>query len=307
MIRQMIKLAPFLATISIINVFLQSCIYHPNISDAKGFFSKLTKTIHLLALTMLAISFIGCSTVPHGRLHPETNISDTSIGKAYDDVFHKYHIVHEYGLHMRKMRSERMELGFQYTDSDLTDKSKSQQWKEYDVTYRPVNKNHSLPYAGLFFSRIDFKFHEAIGRGAKLENNLWLAGLMKQLLRNNREALSLLSHENLLKVRMPPKNIRLAFMRVSYVPREDADMNAGLWKREILNAEYLPPMSLNSENLKALLKKLNVTSKKEKESYPKMLEILKDIRAFLESVESHLIVNGILVASLLIMMRLRRY
>lgn len=166
MIRQMIKLSPFIATISIINVFLQSCISHPNVADAKGFFTRITKIIHLLAMTMVAISLVGCSTVPHGRLHPETNISNTTIGKAYYAVFYKYHFVHEYGLHLRKMRSERLELGFQYTDSeDLKVKPK---WKEYDITYRPVNKNHSMPYAGLFFSRIDFKFHEAVGKGAKV-------------------------------------------------------------------------------------------------------------------------------------------
>lgn len=116
---------------------------------------------------MVAISLVGCSTVPHGRLHPETNISNTTIGKAYDDVFNKFHIVHEYGLHLRKMRSERLELGFQYTDAEDLEKVKPK-WNEYDVAYRPVNKNHSMPYAGLYFSRIDFKFHEAVGKGAKV-------------------------------------------------------------------------------------------------------------------------------------------
>ena len=306
MLRQMIKLSPFIATITVINVFLQSCVYHPTVLSSKGFFAKITKIIHLLALTMLAISLIGCSTVPHGKLHPETNISSTSIGKAYDEVFHKYHVVHEYGLHLGKMRSERMELGFQYTDSDLLEQSKPKQWKDYYVTYRPVNKNHSLPYAGLFFSRIDFKFHEAVGRGAKLENNLWLAGFMKQLLRNNRAALLLLSHQNLAKVRMPPNFVRLGFLRVSYDPKKNA-ANNGLWQRQILNADYLPPMNLSSEKLKALLKSLNIMDKKEKEAYPKLLETLKQIRFYFEATDPHIVINGIIVASLLIMMRLRKY
>lgn len=305
-LRQMIKLAPFIATISIINVFLQSCISHPTISEAKGFFAKLSKIIHLLALTMVAISLIGCSTVPHGKLHPETNISNTTIGKAYDDVFNKHHIVHEYGLHLRKMRSERLELGFQYTDSDILDEAKPKQWKEYDIAYRPVNKNHSLPYAGLYFSRVDFKMSEAVGKGAKLEKSLWLAGLVKQLLRNSRAALMLLGHENLLKVKMPPKYIRVAFMRVSYVARKDADKNSGLWTRKILNAEFLPPMSLTSESLKVLLEKLNISKKRDKEAFPKLLDGLRQTRIFLEAVDGHLVVNGIVIASLLVMMRIRR-
>lgn len=117
----------------------------------------------------------------------------------------------------------------------------------------------------------------------------------------------LMGHENLLKVKMPPKFIRVAFMRVSYVPREDAAKNAGLWTRKILNTEYLPPMNLFGKNLKDLLEKLHPTIKKEKETYPKLLEALKQTRVFLEAANGHLVVNGILIASLLIMMRLRRH
>jgi hypothetical protein len=306
MIRQMIKLSPFIATISIINVFLQSCISHPNIVGTKGFFAKLSKIIHLLALTMVAISLLGCSTVPHGKLHPETNILNTTIGKAYEDYFLKYHVVHEYGMHLQRMRSERLELAFQYTDAENLEKGKPK-WKEYDVTYRPVNKNHSLPFAGLYFSRIDFKFHLATGKGAKLEKNMWLAGLMKQLLRNNRAALMLLGHENLMKVRMPPKFVRVAFVRVSYVPREDVNKNAGLWTRKILNAEYIPPMSLTDPKLADMLKNLNISKKKEKETYPKLLETLKQTRIFLEAADGHFVVNGVFMASVMIMLRLRKY
>ncbi|CRL02212.1 CLUMA_CG015063, isoform A [Clunio marinus] len=306
-IHQMIKLSPFIMTISILNVFLQSCIAHPEITSAKGFFGKLSKIIHLLALTMIAISLVGCSTVPHGRLHPDTNISNTTIGKVYNDVFLKYHIVHEYGLHLRNMRSERLELGIQYTNNEKIDQTTPKQWKEYDVTYRPVNQNHSMPYAGLYLSRIDFKFFEAVGKGAKLENNLWLASLIKQLLKNNRAALKLLGHENLLKMKMPPKHIRVIFMKVSYVPREDADKNNGLWMRKILNAEYLPPMSITSNELDELVNKLRIPKKKEKETYPKLLNFLKQTRMFLEVADGHFLVNGIILASFLIMFRLKKY
>jgi hypothetical protein len=303
-LRQMVKLSPFVVTISIINVFLQSCISHPRIVDAGSFAKKLMQFIYLVGLTLGVMIFLGASTVPHGRLHPETNISNTSIGDVYSKFFVPYHFVNEYGLHLRKMRSERMELGFQYTESEKLDKGKVK-WKEYDVAYRPVNKNHSMPYAGVFFSRIDFKFHEAVGKGAKLDKNLWLAGLMKQLLRNNRAALMLLGHENLLKVKMPPKFVRLAFIKVSYVPYEDAGKNAGLWTRKILNADYLPPMSISSPELKAMLDKLNLPKKKEKENFPKLLEYLKGIRSFFEAADGHLVVNGIVIACLLIMFRLR--
>lgn len=305
-LRQMVKFSPFIATIATINVFLQSCVSHPNIAGTKGFFAKLSKIIHLLALTLVAISLIGCSTVPHGKLHPDTNIMNTTIGQAYVDVFNKYHVVHEYGLHLRKIRSERLELGIQYTDVEKLDKSKPKQWKEFNITYRPVNVNHSLPYAGPFFSRIDFKFYEAVGKGAKLDKNLWLASFVKHLLRNSRAALTLLGRENLTKMKVPPKFIRVLFMRVSYVPNEGSKKNAGLYSRKILNAEYMPPMSLTSQELNEMIKSLKIPTKKEKETYPKLLETLKQLRVFTDAFDGHLLVNGFLVASFMIMMRLRR-
>lgn len=88
---------------------------------------------------------------------------------------------------------------------------------------------------------------------------------------------------------------------------EDVNRNSGLWTRTILNADYLPPMSLTGNNLKELLERLLMSSKKEKETYPKLLNGLKQIRAFLEVAEGHFIVNGILIASLVIMLRLRRH
>lgn len=71
LIRQMIKLAPFVVTISIINVFLQSCISHPNIANTRGFFAKLSKIIHLLALTMVV------------SMHDETSPRCVAIRRNY--------------------------------------------------------------------------------------------------------------------------------------------------------------------------------------------------------------------------------
>jgi hypothetical protein len=302
-LRQMVKFAPFIATIAIINVFLQSCISHPNVANTRGFFAKLSKITHLLALTLVAISLIGCSTVPHGKLHPDTNIMNTTIGKAYEEVFQKYHIVHEYGLHLRKMRSERYELGIQWTDVEKLDKSKPKQWKEFDVTYRPVQTNRSMVYAGPYFSRLDFRFYEAVGKGAKLEKNLWLANFVKHLLRNSRAALALLGRENLSKMNTPPKFIRVLFLRVSYVPREDADKSPSLYTRKILNTEYLPAVSLSSQELNDLVKKLKISTKKEKETYPKLLNGLRQLRVFVEAFDGHIFVNSVLVASFMIMLR----
>lgn len=307
LLRQLIKLSPFIVTISLINSFLQSCISHPNIYGTKGFLNKLSKIIQLLAMSMIAIALVGCSTVPHGNLHRETNITTTKIGKAYDDVFHKYHIVHEWGLHLKKMRSERLELAFQYTYDDVKVESVKPRWRTYDVNYRPINKNHSLPYMGPFFSRLDFRFHKAVGQGAKFEKNFWLAGFTKQLLRNSRPALALLSQQNLLKVTKPPKFVRLTFVKVSYVPRADVELkNDGFWTRKILNENYIPPMSLTSNEFKDMMERVKVPVFKEKEGYPKLLEFLQQTRVVFQSADAHLVILGFIVASSLILFRIRR-
>jgi hypothetical protein len=306
LLRQLIKLSPFIVTISLINVFLQSCISHPNIYGTKGFLNKLSKIIQLLSMSMIAVALVGCSTVPHGNLHRETNITSTRIGKAYEDVFHKFHIVHEWGLHLRRMRSERLELAFQYTYDDIKKEDVKPRWKTYDVTYRPINKNHSLPYAGPYFSRLDFRFHKAVGQGAKFEKNYWLVGFTKQLLRNSRPALMLLSRDNLGKVTKPPKFVRCAFIKASYVPRNDVEKNEGLWTRKILNENYIPPMSLNGKEFKDMMEKLKLPVKKEAEGYPKILEFLQQTRVVFQSADAHLVVIGILVAATLILFRIRR-
>lgn len=296
----MVKLSPFVATISIINVFLQSCIWHPNMSNAKGLMEKVSKIIHLLALTLLAIALVGCSTVPHGNLHPQTNISGTAIGKAYDDVLLKHHVVHEYGKHLSKMRSERLEIVFQYTHSaDKVDAV----WKDYDVLYRPVNNNRSLPYMGPFFSRLDFKFYEATGGGAKLDKNLWLASLAKQLLKNNRAILVLFNKSNLYKITTPPTYVRAVFMRLNYIPKKSAVYRWGLWKHKILSEDYLPAMNLKSVELNDLVKKLKITSVKEKVNYPKLQSILTSIRGQVEGIDGHLLICGIMIASMMILIR----
>lgn len=305
-LRQLIKLSPFIATISLINVFLQSCISHPNIYGSKGFFNKLWKIVHLLSLSMIAISLVGCSTVPHGNLHPDTNITSTSIGSLYRDVFNKHHIVHEWGTHLRKMRSERLELAFQYTYDNALNNQTKPRWKTYDVTYRPIVKGSPVPHAGPYFSRIDFRFHKAVGQGAKFANNLWLVGMTRQLLRNSRSALSLLSQRNLEKVTKPPTFVRAAFVKLSYVPLADARKPEGLWTRKILNVDYIPPMSLDSEEFQDLLSKMNSPKSVEKETYPQLLELLQQARAMIESADGHVIVIGVLVASMLISFRIRR-
>lgn len=57
----------------------------------------------------------------------------------------KYHVVNQYGQHLVKMRSERLELTFEYSHSADAENAK---WNEVEFLYKPANLNRSLPFFG---------------------------------------------------------------------------------------------------------------------------------------------------------------
>lgn len=204
-------------------------------------------------------------------------------------------MVHEYGGHLRKMRSERLDLVFEYTHSP---DNKTTDWKEYEFIYKPGNKNFSGPFLGPYFSRLDFKLHAAMGGGAKLQKNLWLATMTRGLLRNNRDLLRVLSPNNLL-IKGAPKHVRILFYRMKYLPKGSAIEN-GLYSREML-AEYLPPVSTTSQELKDLIAASKIIYKKEKIEYPALHKYLKFIRSSIEvNLVGHIFVSSVLFAAFII-------
>lgn len=57
----------------------------------------------------------------------------------------KYHIVNQYGQHLIKMRSERLEFALEYSHSADVENAK---WNEVEFLYKPTNLNQSLPFFG---------------------------------------------------------------------------------------------------------------------------------------------------------------
>lgn len=307
-IEKFVILSGSVAIISVINVFMQSCVSHPTIYAPKnGYMGKFSKIVQLFAMSLVAIALVSCSFLPLCSFHPTKCNQAQELMPGLDKMeklFHKYHIAHDWGM-LRKMRSERLELEFQYTYDDASDVSVKPVWKTYDVAYRPISRKNSMPFAGPYYSRFDFRFHEAVGQGAKFEKNLWLAGLTKQLLRNSPAALKLLSRENVKTVLKPPKFVRLAFVRLSYAPLREVSYveKSDFWIRKVLNADYIPPMKKDNAELKELVETLNASLPKKKEtvSYPKLLEILKKIRNMFDSaVDGHIVVIGFLVTCLIL-------
>jgi hypothetical protein len=255
---------------------------------------KVFQILQCLIITLFCISLIGVSTVPIGNLHPSTNITEATIGKYYEACNH-FHMVHEYGRHLRKMRSERLELVFEYTHSP---DNKTTDWKEYEFIYKPGNKNFSGPFLGPYFSRLDQKFHGAMGSGAKLENNLWLSTMSRGLLRNNRDLLRVMSPNNL-QIKAAPKFVRILFYRLKYLPKGSSIEN-GMYSRENLS-EYLPPMASTSQELKDLVAASKITFKKEKIEYPALNNYLKLIRSYIErNLIGHIFIYSVFVAALII-------
>lgn len=58
--------------------------------------------------------------------------------------FEKFHIVNEYGLHLKKMRAERFEIIYEHSQNV------EGPWTEYRFMYKPSIKNNTLPiYTGI--------------------------------------------------------------------------------------------------------------------------------------------------------------
>lgn len=223
------------------------------------------------------------------------------IGRAYNEL-NRYHIVHEYGKHLIKMRSERLELTFEYTYSADKENAK---WEEFDMMYKPGQNNHSVPMMGPYFSRLDFKLYEAVGGGAKLQNNMWLASLVRNLLNKNQDTFRALSSTNIEKIKMMPKFVRSIFYRLKYIPKSGEIAELGMFTRQNLS-EYLPPFSITSPELSDLLTKSKIKSNREKVTFKTLHKILNGIRAYIERLNGHIFVLGVVVAALVIIIVRRK-
>lgn len=210
----------------------------------KIFICLKTSLFMLICLTLLSLS-----VVPLRRILPETRVDNTDLGNLYEQAA-PYRMVNEYGKHLVKMRSERLEIVMEHSQSA------EGPWTEYPFAYKPGPEKSNLSMAGPYFPRLDFQLWEAAP--SNIGKHLWVSSLTFRLLQNDPAVLRLLG------VTVPPRKkptyVRAMLYKLKYSPLPGKD---GQWKRRAL-AEFLPAQSLDSELLATHLKSLRIPKKNPK-------------------------------------------
>lgn len=207
----------------------------------KVFVCLKTSLFMLVCLTLLSLS-----VVPFRRILPETKVDNTDLGHLFQQAS-PYRIVNEYGKHLVKMRSERLEIVMEHSNS------LEGPWTEYPFAYKPGPANSSLSMAGPYYPRLDFQLWEAAP--SNIQKHLWVSAFTFRLLQSDPAVLHLLGVP--VAPRKKPTFVRAMLYKMKYTKLPGKE---GFWKRKEL-AEYLPPQSLDSPLLLSHLKELRIPKK----------------------------------------------
>lgn len=278
-----IRTSPLLFMIIVLSSFLKIAI--ELIQGPSNFINKIYEISSTLIFIGTCLALIGVSIVPHGNLHSSTNITNTALGKTFKNL-EKLHVVHEYGKHLRKMRSERLEIEIEHAQNI------EGPWHEYSFLYKVWNVNHSLPIAGPYFPRFDFKFYDAAA--TKHTDNVWMSSLIYRLLQNDPDVLLLFGIKN--KIQPAPKFVRAVLYKFKFTPWAERN-NPAYWYRSRL-AEYHPAYSLDDAALHAYLKslKIQINYKTKPVKNTILKEILDFLRTKLSKIEGSFLTLAVLAA-----------
>lgn len=287
-LRSMARLAPLVAAVAIIATFLTNIISHPSIASAKSFLNKASSINTLLAFTLCSLALVGVSVVPHNNIDSSLNITNTQLGRYYQEV-NKYYIVNEYGRHLRRMRTERVEIVFEYSNE------KEGPWKELPFIYKPWNENASLPYAGPYLARLDMKFYDAVVTSYR--DHSWLMPLSYRILTKEPNVLRLFGVKG--QLQPAPRFVRSKLYRFAFTP--NAIKTQKYWKRTYIG-EHLPTVSLDDPILTSTLNNLRYPQTKlaTKNENQVLKNILDIIRQQMQILQPHVAVFSVVITGLVL-------
>lgn len=147
-----------------------------------------------------------------------------------------FHIVNEYGKQFRQMRTERMEIMYEYANRI------EGPWTEYGFRYKPWKSSsssitgrslikfykkyksfHSLFFISLFkgpfLPRLDYNLYFAAS--SSYTNQLWTVALSLRLLEKEPTVLKLLDIKTNSDSRSPPKYVRATKHKFVYSPMQN--------------------------------------------------------------------------------------
>lgn len=229
--------------IGILGTFLNEMTSNETIRNQKSTLKKIFNCLKTSLFMLVCLTLLSLSVVPLRRVLSETKVDNTDLGNLYEQVT-PYRVVNQYGKHLIKMRSERLEVVMEHANSA------EGPWTEFPFVYKPGPANSSLSMAGPYFPRLDFQFWEAAPSNA--DKHKWVSALAFRLLQSDPAVLRLMGVSNV--PRKKPTHVRAMLYKMKYTALPGT---AGYWKRKAL-AEYLPPVSLNDELLLSHLKELRI-------------------------------------------------
>jgi len=156
--------------------------------------------------------------------------------------FNQFHLMNTYGA-FGSVGKKRYELVVKGTHAaEITPETS---WKEYEFIAKPGNPKRKLPIIAPYQPRIDWQIWFAAMQSP--EQNPWLIYFIWKLLHNDKDALSLISHNPF--PHTPPKHIRVDL----YLYKFARPGSREVWHRKHIST-WLPPLS--KESLRPLIARM---------------------------------------------------
>lgn len=240
-----VKVAPCMALIGILGTFLNEVTSNEKIRNEKSCMMKVYLCLKTSIFMLVCLTLLSLSVVPLRRILPETNVDNTDLGHLYSQVA-PLRMVNEYGKHLVKMRSERLEIVMERSESA------EGPWTEYPFAYKPGNANGTLSMAGPYYPRMDFQLWAAAP--SNIGKHKWVSALAFRLLQGEPSVLRLMGPLPVTMPKKKPAYVRAMLYKLKYTKLPGT---AGYWKRKAL-AEFLPPVSLKDDLLLDHLRELRI-------------------------------------------------
>jgi hypothetical protein len=198
---------------------------------ASGSESKLRKRVIWGLVAIVAVL----------SLNPVVNMLSTR--QAMNASFEPFHLVNTYGA-FGSVTRERSEIVLEGTDDVVIDEHT--EWKEYEFRCKPGDVARRPCLITPYHYRLDWQmWFAALG---DYRSQPWILRLIWELLEGNRTVAGLLARDPFTE--RPPRYIRALFYRYRFTP----DRREGWWRRELIG-EYLPPLSRDDSEFRALLER----------------------------------------------------
>ena len=157
--------------------------------------------------------------------------------------FEPLHLVNTYGA-FGSVTRERYEIIIEGTDADTpTDDAL---WREYEFKGKPGNPRRRPCIVSPYHWKLDWQMWFAAM--SSYRSHPWIVNLVAKLLQNDKPVLGLLANNPFPNT--PPKFVRAELYLYHFT---DSHADGAWWKREHV-AHYLPPLSLDSESFREVLK-----------------------------------------------------